>query len=655
MPAIHRVRALGWMLIGPLLAASNAPAAAADLLHPMFQDHAVLQRGRPAPVYGQAAPGATVTVTLGGASVQTTADAQGRWRAALPAMPAGGPFDLEARSSDGADQTAHDVLVGDVFLCGGQSNMQLPVKATKDAAAEMRAATDGQIRFMTVATHASVTPLDRFADPVAWTVETPQTVGDASATCVYFARELKKIEGAPIGLVVAPWGGTRERNWISEPGLRAAGLDGADLDMLDLYRTDQPAAERRWDATWEAWWRREGGSGEPWSPAYPVDNWKIAPARLGPWALWEGTSQDGFVGQMWMRTQVRLTAAQAAQNAVLELGMVGEEDETWINGRGVGGTSGVLHAPHAIPAGVLRAGDNTIVTNIFCSWRFCGLNGPPEGRAIRLADGTSVQLDQPWRYAEVPAEHIAPQLPWGPTHGTSLDYNGMIAPIGPYGFDAVVWYQGESDVHFTGEYQPLLGALVADWRQRFGADLPFLMVELPNFGVRPIQPMASAFADIREAQRRVAAATPKAGYIVTIDIGEADNIHPGNKQEVGRRLALTAERVIYGRPGPAWGAAPGQPFRRGAAVMVPFANVTGALAAYSGAPNAFELCGASQASCRYAAARIAGPALVRLESSGAATATRVRYCWGDSPTCTLTDGSGLPATPFEAAIGAARH
>ena len=632
-----------------LLLAHGAPARAAEpLLHSMFRDHAVLQSGQPIPVYGRTAPGAVVTVGLGSATVRATADGEGQWQARLPPMSAGGPYDLEARGADGTEDVAHDVLIGDVFLCGGQSNMQLPVKATRDAAGEIRAATDSQIRFMTVATHASDTPLSDFADPVAWTVETPQTIGETSATCFYFARELKKTLNVPIGLVVAPWGGTRERNWISEPGLRRAGLQTAELDMLDLHRTDPQAADRRWDATWEAWWRQDKAAGEPWRPDYPVTGWKNAPQGLGPWALWEGTSQDGFVGQMWMRTDVRLTPAQAAQPATLELGGVSEEDETWINGRGVGGTSGDPHGRHVVPAGALRAGDNVVVTNIFCSWRYCGLNGPPEGRALRLADGSSVRLDQPWRYAEVPVERIAPQLPWGPTHGASQDYNGMIAPIGPYGFKAVIWYQGESDIHFTSEYQAQLGALVADWRARFGTDLPFLIVELPNFGVRPTAPMASAFADIREAQRRVASSTPDAGYIVTIDIGEAGNIHPIDKQSVGRRLALAARRVVYHQPGAAWGPAPGEPYRQGGRVIVPFTNLTGNLAAYSGSPNAFELCGRTQASCRFVNARISDGRVVIADAVRGDV--RVRYCWGDSPTCTLTDASGLPATPFEAPI-----
>jgi sialate O-acetylesterase len=569
----------------------------------------------------------------------------------LPAIPAGGPYVLEARSSDGAVQRVGDVLVGDVFLCGGQSNMQLSVGAAANAQFEIRQATDAQVRVLTVATHDSLVPLDQFADPVSWAVETPETTGAFSASCYYFARELRKQVGVPVGLVVSAWGGSRVRDWLSEPGLRRANLDSADVDLLDLYRSDPQAAQRRWDLVWQAWWDSHGAAaahGEPWSPAYPVTDWATAPAGLGAWALWKGASPDGFTGQMWMRTTVRLTAAQAAQKAVLDLGSVNEEDETWVNGRGVGGTSWAKQALHPIPAGVLHEGENTVVTNIFCSWRNCGMSGAAATRAIRLADGTAAPLEGPWRYAEVP-DLIAPQLPWGPTHGVALDYNGMIAPIGPYGFRAAVWYQGESDIHFADEYQAGMTALMADWRSRFGADLPFLIVQLPNYGPRPTRPMASELSDIREAQRRAAAADPHAGYIVTIDIGDHQNLHPADKQDVGRRLAVLADGLVYGRGGPGSGAAPTVAHRSGASVVAAFANVTGGLAAYSGMPNAFELCGALQASCRYVDAQIVDAHTVRLEG-GPAEATRVRYCWGDSPTCTLTDGSGLPATPFEVPI-----
>jgi sialate O-acetylesterase len=639
------------MLLAGMTAIGCGVQAAAPLLHPMFQDHAVLQRDRPIPVYGDAAPGATIDVSLGDSHVEAKAGSDGHWQARLPPLPAGGPYVLEAKSGDVAAR-ASDVLIGDVFLCSGQSNMQFAVRGAANAALEMRFARDGQIRQLTIDTHDSLTPLATFATPVQWTVESPETVGNFSASCWFMARELKTTTKVPIGLVVSAWGGTRIRSWVSEKSLRGLpGLD-AEVDMFTLYHTDPQASFRRWDAHWESWWRANGATaahGNPWQPDYPVAGWKTAPEALGPWALWTGSSPDGFVGQMWLRTTVRLTAAQARQPAILDLGAVNEEDESWVNGHGVGGTSWSSHAQHVIPPGVLKAGDNVVVTNIFCSWRNCGMSGPATSRAIRFKDGTAALLSGPWRYAEVPDGLIAPQLPWGPTHGVAIDYNGMIAPIGPYAFRAAVWYQGESNVHFTQEYGPALEALMRDWRGQFGAGLPFLIVQLPNFGLPPTQPEASGLAEVREAQRRVASADPRAAYIVTIDIGDPGNIHPVNKQEVGRRLALAARNLLLGEKVAYNGPAPLSATRQADGVAVRFAS-TGALAGYSGFPNAFELCGATQDSCRWASARIEGADRVVVTGSNTASSTRVRYCWGESPICTLSDESRLPATPFEVPI-----
>jgi sialate O-acetylesterase len=629
-----------------LLGALVSPAAAAPLLHPMFQDHAVLQRGGPIPVYGEAAPGAEVSVKLGSASARAKADASGRWQVSLPPMPAGGPYTLEARAGGQVD-AAHDVLVGDVFLCSGQSNMAFEVRGAENAAGEIASAHDDAIRSLTIADKDSLVPLARFADPVQWRATTPETVGRFSAACYFFARELKASTHAPVGMVTAAWGGSRVRSWTGEAALRRTGLYDGDLALLDRYRTDPQAAERGWDETWERWWRGLGETGAPpWDPAFQPAGWATAPAALGPWALWTGTSPDGFTGQMWLRTEVSLTAEQAAKPAELDLGVVNEEDESWVNGHGVGATSWSHDARHVIPSGVLHAGRNTVVTNIFCSWRNCGLTGPAQARAIRFADGGSVPLDGPWRYHEMKPDEIAPQLPWGPAHGDAVIYNGMIAPIGPYGFKAALWYQGESDIHFAPQYQATLTAMMQDWRGRFGAALPFLVVQLPNVGPFPTRPVESGYADVREAQRRAVVADPHAGDIVTIDLGDPRSLHPVDKQDVGVRLAQAMRRLAFDEAEPT-GPRPEMAMRQGPTVRVRFKGVSGSLVSYSGAPTAFELCGQSAGSCRFVPARLDGPDAVALAVDAGEAPARVRYCWGDSPVCTLSDGSGLPAIPFE--------
>jgi len=615
----------------------------------MFADHAVLQRGAPIPVYGTAKPGADVSLQLGTATAFAHADASGQWRTTLPAVPAGGPYTLRA-ASGGDTQEIHDVLVGDVFLCTGQSNMQLSVRRAANADSEIAAATDREVRELVVDRVPSPIALKTFPSPVAWKVESPQTAGDFSASCFFFARELRKAVKTPVGLVTVAWGGTRIRGWVSGPTLRAQGFFDDDLDMLALDQRDPAAASRRWDAAWESWWRAHG-KGEPWKE--DASAWPVAPAALGPWNDWPGLSLPegsaepgvGFVGQMWLSTKVHLTASLAAQAATLDIGRINEEEKSWVNGQGVGGSSQEPDARHDLPHGLLHEGDNSITLNIFCSWRNCGLTGPAATRAIRFADGSSVALDQPWHYQPVDTL-IAPQIPWGSMHGVGLQYGGMISPIGPYGVKAAIWYQGESNIYFAQTYQAELAAMMADWRKQFGAALPFLIVQIPDYGPTPTQPVDSLWSDVREAQRRAAEADTHAALVVTVDIGDPKLLHPANKQEVGRRLSIAARHLVYGEPLAPSGARVVSARRSGDAVTVAFRDVTGALSAYNGQPNAFELCDATT-NCHWARAALAGDH-VTLPDAG--NATRVRYCWGDSPVCTLSDGSALPAGPFEIPI-----
>jgi sialate O-acetylesterase len=301
-----------------------------------------------------------------------------------------------------------------------------------------------------------------------------------------------------------------------------------------------------------------------------------------------------------------------------------------------------------LPRGLLHEGENSVTLNIFCSWKNCGLTGPASTRAIRLADGTSVPLDQPWRYKAVDTL-IAPQLPWGPMHGVGLQYGGMIKPIGSYGVKGAIWYQGESNIYFARTYQPVLTAMMADWRKQFGSALPFVIVQIPDYGPTPTKPTESLWSDVREAQRRTAESDAKAALVVTFDIGDPKVLHPTNKQEIGRRIAIAARHLIYGEAIAPSGPRIASARRNGDQVTVSFRDVTGALTAYNGQPNAFELCDAG--GCRWARATLAADHVTLPDAgSDAGSATRVRYCWGDSPVCTLSDGSALPAGPFEVPV-----
>jgi sialate O-acetylesterase len=624
-----------------------------SLLHALFQDHLVLQRDQPVNVWGSAQPGEEVAVFMAGREETVSAGARGHWLVTLPPMPPDGPYTLSVRTSHGAATTIEDVLVGDVFLCSGQSNMVLPVHRTLNSRAEIAAADNEDLRMLTVPPASSLSPLDEFTHPVEWQRATPDTVRDWSATCYYFARELQKEVQVPIGLVVSAYGGTGIRTWMSAAALGAMGDYAEELQILDLYTRDRSAALQSWGRVWEEWWRsrsRGDAGSEPWkATAFDEDVWAVAPVDLGPWEEWGVEQLTDFNGLVWYRTTVRLTTEQAIQPAVLSLGKIDEIDQTWVNGQPVGTNSGSgIERRYPLPAGLLQEGENLIVINVLDTWESGGLYGEMKGRGLLFSGGTEVALDGVWRYRRVPSElGWPPRAPWDPTGGMTTSYNAMIAPLESLAFRGVVWYQGESDTGDPRRYAGLLTGLMSDWRARFDSDLPFLIVQLANYGAPWTTPTESGWARLREAQRLVAAADLSAGLAVTLDLGDREDIHPANKQEVGKRLARVARRVVYGESIAASGPTGMRARLQGHQVAVQFDDVTQRLVAYGAdGPIGFELCGASQESCRFARARIEdGNVLLTLPDG--ADPERVRYCWADSPVCTLYDESGLPAGPFE--------
>ncbi len=647
------------VLILALVLGTGAQAWAEDLLDELFQDHAVLQRDKPISVWGHATAGEIVTVSLGESTVSAESDATGRWATVLPPQPAGGPYVLTASGASGS-QSANDVLLGDVFLCSGQSNMELPVQRASDSWNEISTSAHPTIRMLTVAHAASPTPLLKFRDPVAWKIAGPDTVADWSAVCFYFARELQKTTQVPIGLVHSSWGGSNIRPWMSAAALHAIGDYGSALKILALYSKDPSAAQNQFASEWEHWWRVTSGDRagtEPWNTPLPsaasdAGEWHSAPPGLGDWRDWSTAEFKEFTGLMWFRTKITLTAKQAKSAATLSLGSINQVDQTWINGKAVGNTFGYgTDRTYSLKPGMLRAGDNVLVVNILSTYGGGGFRNGGAPRTLQLLGGPSFALDDNWQYRVVPSTMgYPPRSPWESVGGLSTLYNAMIAPLGSYGLRGALWYQGESNTGEPDTYRSLLAGLMSDWRGQFGADLPFLIVQLPNFGTPPVATGESGWAAVREAERQAVLRDPHAALAVTIDIGDAHNLHPTNKQDVGRRLARAARHTIYGEAVTPSGPAVVGASRADSGIAVTFGDIEHGLVAYShDSPIGFELCGDAPGTCHFAQARIDGTR-VWLSTPSTAAATRVRYCWADSPVCTLFDGDGLPAGPFETAI-----
>jgi sialate O-acetylesterase len=636
------------------LAAASAclPGQAAELgLARIFSDHAVLQRDQPIAVWGTAGAGSKVAVTLGGRTVNGTADARGKWKAQLPPQAAGGPYTLTVTSS-GQTVSRTDILVGDVYLCSGQSNMEFAVRNSTNAWSTTMMAANDRIRFLNVEKNSTAAPQDELKGPVAWKIAGPDTIGDASAVCYYMARSLQGSYKVPVGFVNASWGGTTIQGWIGGESLRTVRDYTAGVDAVKQYGTDPVAGMRAEDARNEAWWTAH-------DPAAAAQRAWIAPdfddsawPAVTPTGSWKDSGLQGFKdfdGVAWYRTTVTLTDAQAKAANAVNLGPVDTYDTTWVNGVRVGGIStGWMWRDYPVPSGVFRAGRNVIAMRVLSGGQGGGLSGPTDKRSIGLADGQAIPLPAAWKVQRGGAMkgQSVPPAPWSvPTSLTTL-YNGMIAPLVGYKFKLAAWYQGESNAGAAQEYRTLLPLLMRDWRQRFGQPaLPFFVVQLTSYGTPAKTPGQSGWAELREAQAAAVANDPHAGLAVTIDVGDRFDIHPTQKTLVGERLARAARAVAYGEK-----IDPGSPTavsaqRKGNDIVVTFKDTGGGLVTYSSdRAFAFEVCAGT--SCRYAEARAAGDTIV-LPGAGTQDVTRVRYAWADAPFVNLFGADDLPAAPFQ--------
>lgn len=624
------------------------------LLHPLFQDNAVLQRERAVPVWGIAAGGAAVKISLRDAegrvqTVGSTASQDGSWSANLPATPAGGPYTLTIRSGR-TTAAAHNILFGDVWLCSGQSNMEMQVRSGLNAEAEAMTSADPLMRLLTVGKHASANPQKNFREPVEWKKADPQSVAHFSAACYFMGRDLRRSERVPIGLISASWGGTALDTWRSEDSLAKDPRLADRLALLRQYRDDPSGAGAIFSADWSRWWQEKFGTApEPWR-ANAGGDWKTVPS-FDYWENWGIDSLNPFNGLVFFRTEVLLTAEQAKNADRLLLGPIDDFDMTWANEVGVGSdTAWGVARNYALQPGTLRAGLNTIVVGVYDAWGNGGFLGTAEQRAIKLKDGTSVPLPSAanWQFLQSSPQSAGepPRAPWDGITGLAGIYNGMIAPLGQFGFRGAAWYQGESDTGRASDYAERLAAMISGWRTQFHNEkMGLLIVQLAGYGSRSAEPVESGTASIRDQQRRAADADPNAGLVVTVDIGDVVDIHPANKQDIGLRLARAARVLTYGATHSIAGAKPLTAKRTGNGIVVSFGSVEGKLISHSGAPVSFELCGTTQSSCRFVGAKLT-TTTVEIESDGK-EATRVRYCWGGSPICNLSDGTALPVTPFE--------
>ena len=616
----------------------------------ILSDHMLLQRDSDVSIWGNAAPGAKIEIRgdFLPQPVVCSADAKGAFKARVHTGPAGGPHTLELRENGAGAKSISDILFGEVWLCGGQSNMEMPVapvdgySGVQDWEKELAGAEDAQLRSFDVINTVSAFPAGDC--PGKWVASTPENAKHFSAAGYFFAREIRRELKVPVALLGVNWGGTPAQAWTSSAGLAKFPEYAKDLALLAEFQRDPDGARRKVEQQLADWIKALGDV--PAGKRDAAGGWK----PMQQPGIWSG-ELGNFDGVVYLARNVSVPAEWAGKELVVELGAIDDMDTTSFDGTRIGGMeqTGAWSTPRSyrVPAKLATAGEHELVVRVVDTGGYGGLSGKPEELRIYPAGdaGSARSLAGPWNaYVGKKLEQL-PGFPntdaVGPWTPTAL-YNGMIAPVAPFGIRGALFYQGESNRYDARGYAALLQAMIGSWRASFGqGDFPFYMVQIAPFGYGD-NLGASGF--LRESQRATAELLPNCGMAVTMDIGNARDIHPLDKQDVGKRLALLALARTYGRKdveccGPTFAKAVVEP----GALRVTFTHASG-LVARGGAPAQFALAG-KDGEFQPADARIEGESVV-LTSAKVKEPLFVRYAWCEFCETNLFNSAGLPAGPF---------
>lgn len=615
----------------------------------LVSDGMVLQRDTKLTIWGWAKPSEKVALKFNGKTYQATTGADGKWQVSLPAQKAGGPYEIDITASN--HLTVKDVLVGDVWLCSGQSNMETPMSRVRDKyPQEVAQANNSQIRqFEVPLTYAFKGPKADLTGG-SWISTTPQSVLKFSAVAYFFAKEVNAKYQVPVGIIKDAVGGSPAEAWLSAdalkkfPAYEQQGAKYRDSALVAGIRQREGAAVADWYKRLHQTDQGEQPGQPKWSDlAYNASGWE----SMNVPGYWANQTPLGPVnGVIWFRKEVDVPASMVGQSGRLELGTLVDADSTYINGQLVG-TTGYQYPPrkYDFKPGVLKAGKNVIVVRLISNG---GRGGFTMDKTYQLAaGGQTIDLRGPWQYK------LGATM--SPTPGTTTFqyqpgglYNGMIAPVLPYAVKGVLWYQGESNAGHPEDYQALLSSLITDWRQQMQRpNLPFVYAQLPNFMAVKKEPSESGWAALRDAQRRTLT-VPNTSMAVLLDVGEWNDIHPLDKQTVGHRLFLAAQPVAYGEKkvvgmGPLY-----QSMQvNGNKATISFTNTGSGLVAKGGDNLQYFAIAGADKKYVWANAKIEGNKVV-VWSDQVPQPVSVRYAWADNPEGTkLYNKEGLPASTFQ--------
>ncbi len=607
----------------------------------VFSDHMVLQAHQPIRIWGWADPKETITLTFQGNSAKTQADRSGKWEIELPALPYGGPHSMQISGKKNT-LTLKQILIGEVWICSGQSNMEFTVKEAQNAVMEIQNADYPQIRFFNVTKQMATHPQPNFEG--VWQVCSPETAGDCSAVGYFYGRELFKALNVPIGLINASWGGTDIETWMSPetfgslPAHYKKRYEGAEIEDLNQF-IEENRTKRT--AFLSAMNDKKDLHQRGFLSAQNLSEWNkaVIPSAFSRMGL---GNLDGVV---WFTYHFTLPEECMQKAAELSLGGIDDEDITWVNGTQIGQTNGYsVKRQYKIPTGILQR-ENQLTIRVTDYSGEGGINGNEDELYLTIGD-QKIHLEKDnWYYKIAVDSRAFNYVSVSPNMNPSLLYNAMIHPMTGYAMKGAIWYQGENNASQAYDYRTLFPALINDWRKQWNTEFPFYWVQLANFRAKDKTPIDSEWAELREAQT-LTLSLPSTGQAVITDIGEANDIHPRNKQDVGYRLALIALNQTYGKECVYQGPTYRSMSIQGHKAILHFDAVEGGLHTPNkyGYVEGFSIAG-SDGKFVWAKAYIDGDKVIVYQDS-IPSPVMIRYAWSDNPDVNLYNGFGLPAVPF---------
>ena len=619
----------------------------------LISDGMVLQRDVKIKIWGWAAKDEKVSVHFINSNYNTTADDKGNWSILLPKLKAGGPFEMHVDASNSI--TIHDIMIGDVWVCSGQSNMELPMRRVSwNYPGEIEHSENRYIRQFLVPDKYNFNNPQKDFISGNWLSANPENTPEFSAVAYFFGKYLYEKYKVPVGLINSALGGSPVESWISEDTLKKF---PAYYNEAQMYKDSSliqkvEAADNARSYAWYSLLRKEDDgykdSGHIWyDTSLNTSNWSTMKVP----GYWGDTKPGNVNGVVWFRKKIVIPPSLAGKSAELILGRIVDADSTFINGVFVG-TVSYQYPPrrYNIPAGLLREGENTIVVRVISNSGRGGFVPDKEYDIVvprgSSAGNDSINVEGEWKFhlgAEMPPLMSQTFIRWKPL---GL-YNAMIAPLLNYSIKGVIWYQGESNADRFQDYRRLFTAMINDWRSKWNeGDFPVLFVQLPNFMEPEKQPSENTWAYLREAQLKTLS-VPNTGMAVTIDIGEWNDIHPLDKKDVGMRLFLAAEKAAYHNDsiiysGPIYKSMKIEDNK----IVLTFTNTGKGLIVKGGNElKDFAIAGADKHFV-WAKAKIEDGKVVVWNYS-ISNPIAVRYAWAGNPEgANLYNKEGLPASPF---------